>query len=130
MDLCVGDNDLPMGSRKLGRDERRRRQARQVGGLGFLLAAALPWLLFHRVIGEVAASFHLSLNYLTGWAPWALIVIGLLFMVPVMLSIGRDPDSRLYPRARNAYAGWGITLYLLGFALATQVAQLTATSTH
>ena len=27
-------------------------------------------------------------------------------------------------RVRNAYAGWGITLYLLGFGLATQVAQI------
>jgi hypothetical protein len=46
--------------------------------------------------------------------------------VPVLFSIGRRPGSRLYPHARNAYAGWGISLYLLGIALATQVAQIAA----
>jgi hypothetical protein len=44
----------------------------------------------------------------------------------VLASIGRRPDSRLYPRARNAYAAWGISCYLLGLALATQVAQIAA----
>lgn len=100
----------------------RRRRARSVGALGFVLAAALPVLLFRRVVAEV--DFRLDWHYLVGWTPWALIVLGLLFMVPVVVSAGRDPSSRLYLRARNAYAGWGITLYLLGFALATQVATL------
>ncbi len=75
---------------------RNRRQARTVGAVRFLLA----------------------------WTPWALIVLGLLFLVPVALSAGRDPESRWYPRARNAYAGWGISLYLLGVILGSQVAQL------
>jgi hypothetical protein len=56
--------------------------------------------------------------------PWVLIAAGLAFFVPVAWSAGRDPGSRWYPRARNAYAGWGITLYLLGCGLATQVAQI------
>jgi hypothetical protein len=43
-----------------------------------------------------------------------------------VLSIGRHPESRLYPRSRNAYAGWGVVLYLLGIALASQVAAVTA----
>ncbi len=90
--------------------------------MGFLLAAALPVLLFRRVVAEV--DFRLDWRYLLGWSPWALIVLGLVFMVPVVVSAGRDPSSRLYLRTRNAYAGWGITLYLLGFALATQVATL------
>ena len=42
--------------------------------------------------------------------------------MPVVLSIGRLPGSRLYPRGRNAYAAWGVSLYLLGFAIAVQVA--------
>jgi hypothetical protein len=75
---------------------RNRRQARTVGAVGFLLAVT----------------------------PWALIVLGLLFLVPVALSAGRDPESRWYPRARNAHAGWGISLYLLGVILGSQVAQL------
>jgi hypothetical protein len=36
----------------------------------------------------------------------------------------RDPDRRFARRGTNAWAGWGVTLYLLGFALATQVAQI------
>ncbi len=49
---------------------------------------------------------------------------GLVLFIPVALSIGRDPESRFYPRARNAYLGWGITLYLLGFLIAWQVARI------
>jgi hypothetical protein len=111
------------GSRQ-SRELARRRQARRVGAAGFALAIALPFVLFRSVIGAVATGFRLDARYLIGWTPWALMALGLLFFVPVLLSVGGDPSSRLYPRARNAYAGWGITLYLLGFALATQVAQL------
>jgi hypothetical protein len=49
-------------------------------------------------------------------------VLGLLFFVPVVLSIGRVPNSRFYPRSRGAYAGWGVSLYTLGIMLAAQVA--------
>jgi hypothetical protein len=110
------------------RDEARRRQAQRVGAAGFVLALALPIVLWHRVIGEIASGFRLEPNYLiTGWAPWFLMALGLAFFVPVAISNGRDPEARFYPKARNAYAGWGITLYLLGFALATQVAQIADT---
>jgi hypothetical protein len=110
------------------RDRASRRQARRVGALGFAAAAALPIVLWHRVIGVIAEEFRLELNYLiSGWTPWFLIALGLTFFLPVAWSAGRDPDSRWYPRARNAYAGWGITLYLLGCALATQVAEMAET---
>ena len=106
-------------------EEARRRQAQRIGAAGFLLALLLPIVLWHRVIGDIAADFRLEVNYLvTGWSPWILMGLGLAFFVPVAISNGRDPEGRFYPRARNAYAGWGITLYLLGFALATQVAQI------
>ena len=36
----------------------------------------------------------------------------------------RDRERRFYGRAMGAWYGWGVTLYLLGFALATQVAQI------
>jgi hypothetical protein len=107
-------------------DQLDRRTARLVGLVGFLAAAALPPLLWHRAIAAIAADFRIEIPYLTGWLAYALIAIGLLFFVPVLVSIGRRPDSRLYPRARNAYAGWGISCYLLGLALATQVAQIAA----
>jgi hypothetical protein len=107
-------------------DQLDRRTARIVGLVGFLAAAALPPLLWHRAIAAIAADFSFDLPYLSGWLAYALIAIGLLFFVPVLASIGRRPDSRLYPRARNAYAAWGISCYLLGLALATQVAQIAA----
>jgi hypothetical protein len=101
-----------------------RRTARIVGLVGFLLAAALPPILWHRAIAAVAHDFRMDIPYLTGWLAYALIALGLLFFVPVLISIGRRPDSRFYPRARNAWAGWGASCYLLGLALATQVAQI------
>jgi hypothetical protein len=113
-------------ARIVARDRRRRRQARMLGAAGFVLAAALPAVLFHRVILDIAHEFRLDATYFVEWAPWVLLVLGLAFLLPVAYSSGLDPDSRYFPRFRRAYAGWGITLYLLGIALATQVAQLYA----
>jgi hypothetical protein len=95
-----------------------------LGSVAFLLALALPIVLWSREMADIAAAFRLDAGYFSGWVPWLLIAGGLAFLVPVAWSAGRSPDSRWYPRARNAYAGWGITLYLLGCALATQVAQI------
>jgi hypothetical protein len=107
------------------RERRRRRNARLTGLGGFLGAAALPVVLWHRPIAILASEFRLDLSYLfTGWLGYAMIVVGLLFCVPVLLSIGRDPESRLYPRSRNACLGWGVSCYLLGIALAVQVAAI------
>ena len=90
-----------------------------------MLAACLPVVLWHRPMAMIAEDFRLEAEYLvTGWTAYALIALGLLFFVPVVLSVGRDTDSRFYPRARNAYLGWGVSLYMLGFALASQVAQI------
>ncbi len=103
-----------------------RRQARVTGVCGFALAALLPPLFWHEAIGTIASDFRLETGYLlTGWTGYGLIAAGLLFFLPVVVSIGRTPTSRLYPRSRNAYAAWGITLYLLGLALASQVAAVT-----
>jgi hypothetical protein len=114
-----------MGSRR-SKQQLDQRTARLVGLAGFLVAAALPPLLWHRAIAAIADDFRMDIPYLTGWVAYALIGLGLLFFVPVLLSIGRRPDSRLYPRARNAYAGWGVSCYLLGIALASQVALIAA----
>ena len=99
------------------------RQAKRVGLAGFIVALSLPIVLWHRAIGIIASDFRVELDYLVmGWTGYALIACGLVFFVPVVVSIGRRPDSRFYPRSRNAYAAWGISLYLLGIALASQVA--------
>ena len=108
------------------RQELSRRKARLVGACGFLLAAALPPILWHRAIAAVATDFRLDLEYLSGWTGYVLIVLGLMFFLPAVLSIGRLPTSRLYPRSRNAYVGWGVSLYILGIAIASQVAAVTS----
>jgi hypothetical protein len=83
----------------------------------------MPVILWHRAMGLIAADFRFELEYLvTGWTAYVLIGLGLVFFIPVVVSIGRRPDSRLYPRSRGAYLGWGVSLYTLGIMLATQVA--------
>jgi hypothetical protein len=100
-----------------------RREKQLVGLVGFLCAAALPVALWHQAIAMVATDFRLELDYLlTGWLGYGLIAGGLLLLVPVVWSAGRRPGSRLYPRGRNAYMGWGVSLYIMGFAVAAQVA--------
>jgi hypothetical protein len=99
------------------------REKQLIGLLGFAGAVALPLTLWHGAIGTVAADFRLDLGYLvTGWTGYGLIALGLLLLAPVVWSAGRNPESRLYPRFRNAYMGWGVSLYLLGFMVATEVA--------
>jgi hypothetical protein len=112
--------------RRLGRDELARRRARRVGAVGVLAAALLPVVLFHNVIGQIASGFRMDLNYLvTGWSPWVLMALGLLCAVPIAIEEVRNRDGRFYRPGTGAWAGWGVTLYLLGFALATQVSQIT-----
>lgn len=103
------------------------RDARLLGWGGYLAALAGPAILWREPVALIATDFRFELEYLVmGWTGYFLIVAGLLFLLPVLVSIGRYPEDRLYPRSRNAYAGWGITLYLLGCAIAAQVAQIAA----
>jgi hypothetical protein len=107
------------------RIEQGRRRARWTGAAGFAAAMATPYWLFHDVVEVLAAAQPtMELQYLSGWLPWGLLVAGLVFLLPVAWSAGMDPASRWFPRARAAYAGWGITLYLLGFLLAWQVMRI------
>ena len=106
-----------------------RRQSQLVGLGGFAAALLFPVVVWHRPIAIIASDFRIELEYLlTGWTGYSLIALGLLFMLPVIVSIGRAPTSRLYPRSRNAYAAWGICLYLLGLAQASQVAAVASVS--
>ena len=111
-----------------GRRSKQRldpRQAKAVGLMGFAAAVALPVLLWREAMASLAEGFRLSPGYLvTAWMPFGLIAIGLLLFVPVVYSIGLSSHDPAYPRNRNAYAGWAITLYLLGVALASQVATI------
>jgi hypothetical protein len=91
------------------------------GLAGFVVAAGLPVALWHRAMEVVASDFRLELGYLvTGWTGYGLIAVGLLCLAPVVATSGRQAARR--PRRRNSFAGWGLSLYLLGAALASQVA--------
>lgn len=105
-----------------------RERARRAGPGLFITALVLPVALWHRVVGEIASEFDWSLRYLvTGWMCWTLMALGLACFVAVAIVDRRNRDRRFHGSGTAAWAGWGVTLYLLGFGLATQVAQITDT---
>ncbi len=111
--------------RPLGRDELGRRKAQRVGAAGFLLAAALPVLLWRDLMATVFRDFRLDAEYVvSGMTPWVLMALGLACFLPVAFHEIRDHRRRFHTRGTAAWAGWGTTLYLLGFLLATQVSQI------
>ena len=94
--------------------------------IGFIVALALPVAAWHHTMASVAGRFHLSASYLiTGWSGYLLIAAGLVLMAPAAVAAGLPEEHRLRLRHRGAYLSWGIVLYLLGLALASQVAALT-----
>jgi hypothetical protein len=115
---------MAAGSR-LERERQARGGARRTGALGFVAAAAVPALLWHRVVAGIASEFRLDVRYLVaGWAPWVLMALGLTCLLVAGAIDWRQRDRRFYGPGSAAWVGWGISLYLLGFALATQVAQI------
>ena len=115
-----------MASARLQAERAARARARRVGAAGFVVAAGLPILLWHRVIGDIASEFEVNATYLlTGWSPWVLMGLGLACFVQVWVIDRRDRDRRFYGNATGAWFGGGVTLDLLGFWLASQVAQIT-----
>ena len=93
---------------------------------GWLFALAIgPLALWHRVLSDILRSFHPNFTYLVAeLSPWLLLATGVAFLVPVAVSAGRSPESRLYPRARRAYIAWGTVVYLLGLILAVEVGEV------
>ena len=102
-----------------------RHQRWRIEAVGFAGAEALPLNRWHDPLGQVASGFRLEFGYLAGWAPWLLMGMGLACFVPILLEELRDPERRFYGSPKMAWFGWSTTLYLLGFGLATQVAQIT-----
>jgi hypothetical protein len=99
--------------------------ARRSGPVVFLIAAGLPVALWHGVVADIASEFRLEPAYLvSGWTCWVLMALGLACLIPAAIADHRHRRSRFHRRGAGAWYGWGITLYLLGFALATQVAQI------
>ena len=98
---------------------------RRTGAVGFLLALALPIVLWHDVVRDIASEFRFDARYLvTGWSPWLLMGAGLACLATAGVVEWRRRDRRFYTASGAAWAGWGVSLYILGFALATQVAQI------
>jgi hypothetical protein len=90
--------------------------------LGLAIAPVVIW---HRVLGDILASFRWDPVYvLSELSPWLLLIVGIAFLVPVAVSVGRSPESRLYPRARQAYVAWGTVAYVLGLILAIEVTEV------
>lgn len=110
------------------RDAAARRRAEAVGAVGVLVAAVLPAVLWADVIADIAraSAQDRAADVLIGWAPWLLMALGLLCAIPVAVASVRARRSRFHRPGGGAWAGWGVTLYVLGFGLATQVAQLHA----
>jgi hypothetical protein len=110
---------------RIERERVRRRRTLRLGGTLVLAMAVLPVLLWHRTIVAIASAFRLEARYfLMGWTPWVLMALGLACFIPIAVEALRDPERRFVHRGTNAWYGWGLTLYLLGFALATQVQQI------
>jgi hypothetical protein len=108
-----------------------KRESRRLGVAGLAAATLLPFGIWHGTILAVAQAFHFDLGYfVTGWTAWLLIAGGLAFFVPVVASIGQSPFGAFYPRNRNGYIGWGVSLYVMGCALASQMSQMTQLYPH
>jgi hypothetical protein len=106
---------------------RSRRGERILALLGLIAAGAIPAIVYHDLLGQVWQNFTLDAGYIAfGASGFTLMALGLLAAFPVALSIGRDPDSRLYPRSRAALAAWGASLYLLGGMLVIQIGAIAA----
>jgi hypothetical protein len=98
---------------------------RRSGAVVFLVALVLPVVLWHHVVALIASEFSLDVRYLvTGWMPWVLMALGLLCLATAGVIDWRRRDRRFYGPTSAAWVGWGVSLYLLGFLLATQVAQI------
>jgi hypothetical protein len=106
---------------------RSRRGERLLGFVALIAAGGIPAFLYRDLLGQVVGGFTLDAGYIAfGASGFALMALGLLASFPVVLSIGRNPDSRLYPRSRGALAGWGVSLYLMGIGLVIQIGAIAA----
>lgn len=111
----------------MGWSSTHRVRGERLTGVGCALAvvgalAALPVVFWHRVCGEIIDSFQWSPSYLAvDLGPWLLLAAGVGALLPVALSVGLDPESRFYPRARREYFTWGVVLYLLGIVLVIEL---------
>jgi hypothetical protein len=106
---------------------RSRHGERFLALIALIAAGAIPAVLYRDLLLQVLHNFTFDAGYIAfGASGFTLIALGLLASLPVVLSIGSNPDSRLYPRSRAALAGWGVSLYLLGITLVIQIGAIAA----
>ena len=85
-----------------------RREELYLGLAGLLAAAAVPVILFWDLLGDVAATFEPSLNWLlTGASGFALIFAGVAAVTPVVLSHRADPGQPPLPAQPRGARGLG-----------------------
>ena len=120
---CDGVARPDVNSRPACPAARRARLARRVRGRGGAAGRCSGTDVDRR---RSPAEFRLDAGLpLTGWTCWAL--HGPRPRLPRPAGgrgVGATPSRRFHRRGTGAWYGWGVTLYLLGFALATQVAQI------
>ena len=115
-----------MASLRADAERARRRRARRIGAVGFVGAAALPIVLWHRVIADIAERVPPR----RAVPDHGLVAVGAHGARPALLRArgasrtGATATGASTTPGTGAWLGWAITLYLLGFALATQVAQI------
>ena len=106
---------------------RSRRGERFLCLVALVAAGVVPAILYRDLLGKVTGNFTLDAGWVVfGASGFALMLLGLLAAFPVVLSIGRTPDWRFYPRSRAALAGWGVSLYLMGSVLVIQIGAIAA----
>jgi hypothetical protein len=89
-----------------------------------VVAAVLPLVLWYRNAVATLGEFEWSVGYMAGLMPLLLMALGLACYVPVVRYRARPADHRFYQSQPHAWQGWAVVLYLLGFCLATQTAQM------
>jgi hypothetical protein len=96
-------------------------------GVIVALVGAAPYVIFRSNFVDAATDPRWEFVYVvSGWGPFFLMTLGALCFVPVVVSMYRDGYSRLYlrPVTRHAWLAWGLVMYLLGFLLGIQTAQI------
>ena len=94
-----------------------------------VVAAAVPAVLWSDHARDTLHEFQWKLGYFAGLMPLVLMGLGIVCYLPVVRHRARRADQRFYQGEPHAWQGWAVVLYILGFCLATQTAQL-AHSVH
>lgn len=102
----------------------RQRRLLRLEPATLVAAGLLPLLLWHDALQQIISVFRWEPGYLAGLAPGALMAFGLLCYLPVLAHRVRHVGAPLFHGQQpHAWEGWAVSLCLMGFLLATQVAQ-------